>query len=161
MPYHFRFHVRVLKVVGADADEADTVLFDAGDVTTNVYNDDGTVNTAAVPTGPLITRETSAVSIGLSIVKLIQRALYTNLRFEVYGRPVGAPYPGNADLTDAMKEDYLYISGDTPNPALLIAVAIANRKPRTSTNLNLAFGVAGDDVEPEAAANPNHALADA
>lgn len=117
MAYTMRFRLKVFLVAGAEADAADTLAFDVGSY--------------AVPpvAGDVVmTSENKAVSGALAMVHRIQRGFYKNARAEVYGTPVGAPEAGNPDLSADQKLEKLYASIDTPQPSLLYAIYLANRK---------------------------------
>lgn len=130
MSYKMRFRVELRLIqpqnAPADAAAANPVVFNVGDVTT-IPNSDGTFSDT--PTGPIITSLTAAVSAIMGVNSRVQRGLKTNVRFAVYGKPVGTAETGAEDIPAEFQLERLYITGDTPNPLLLFYIARANKKP--------------------------------
>lgn len=104
---------------------------------------------ATNPTSVVITSLSRAVSAIQSINNRIQSALLTNVRFEVFGKPVGTPEPGAPPLTGALLDEKRYIMGDTPQPALLVALRLANRKPVDPNAGAAGIKFVPTDTEPE------------
>lgn len=117
MAYKMRFRVAIKGVgpgAAEEAEAADTVLVSVGDY-------------AEPPTSKVLSQN-AAVSLGMSFLRRFQSGAYINARCEIYGQPVGAPEPGNEDLSAESKEERLYAHIDTPNPRLVFELARANRK---------------------------------
>ena len=129
MSYKMRYRVTLLLIspqnAEADAKADDVVLFNVGDVAT-VQNADGTYTD---PTGPILTSMSAAVSAIMGVNNRVQSGLKTNVRFQVFGKPVGTPEDGAEDIPAEYKAEQLYITGDTPNAGLLFYIRRANRKP--------------------------------
>lgn len=137
MAYYMRFRCKAYLIhpqVNDAADplaEGDNILFDVGDYT-------------PVPVGPVFYSIGQLANKAFSINNRFQSGLHVNVRFEIFGKPVGAPENGAPDLTDDQKLERRYVLGDTPNPALLIAIRKANHK-----------AVAGLGVKPQFAPADN------
>lgn len=134
MAYKMRYRcvVSLIRNQAQEADGAanDTVLLDVGDIEAKPQPD-GTYNPA--PTGPIITSLSQAVSAVMSVTKRLQSGLKTNVRFDVYGMPVGTPELGAEDIPGEYLVERLYIRGDTPNAGLLYYINRANRKPAVAS----------------------------
>lgn len=141
MAYKMRFRAVVRLIPGGvgDAQADDPITIEVGDIT---HADDALTD---VPLGL-----NKAVSFAMSMVRRFQSGAYKNARAEVYGAPVGAAEPGNVDLTADQKLPKLYVTVDTPNPSLLYAIHVANRKASTGG----AYVPPADD-NPEAAGVPD------
>jgi hypothetical protein len=119
MAYVMRFQAKVFLIPGGVGDAAadDTVVVTVGDITHAPGAE------TDVPLGL-----NKAISFALSMVRRFQSGAYKNARGEVWGAPVGSAEPGNTDLTTDQKAPQMYAAVDTPNPSLLWAIHIANRK---------------------------------
>ena len=135
MAYHMRFRVKMFLLNPQDSAGSnrepiagETPLFDVGSYEVGQPNPS--------PGGPelgitsvVISSLARAVAAVASINNRIQSSLLTNVRFEVYGKPVGSPETGAIDIPANLQAEKRYILGDTPQPALLVALHRANRKP--------------------------------
>lgn len=150
MAYRMRYRVRLLLMNPQNTPANDppiageTELFNVGSY--EVGNGDPLTGTGI--TSVVITSLSRAVAAIQSINNRIQSALLTNVRFEVYGKPVGSVETGAIDIPANLQEERKYITGDTPQPALLIAMRRANRKPYDPNASTEAVFIPEDD-EPE------------
>ena len=134
MAYHMHFRVKMFLMNPQDTAGSnrepiagEIPIFDVGSYEVGAEPIGG--QTANGITSVVITSLARAVAAVASINNRIQSSLLTNVRFEVYGKPVGAPETGAVDIPANLQAEKRYILGDTPQPALLVAIHRANRKP--------------------------------
>jgi len=139
MAYYMRYRVQVRLVPaptggtpgvfsgssGVIGDPDDPIAFDVGDMHTLPGTD-------VVPDGPVIESLPKAISAGLSVVGRLARGLHVYARLDVYGAPVGTVEDGATDIPAGLLAEVLYAQAATPTPALVLAIAAANKKPATT-----------------------------
>ena len=158
----FRANIRVVTTPGTPAD-TDIVLIAIGDLDTDTVNPitatlNGTtiINTYAAPDSVVLRSVSQALSHIVGTNDRLQR-LDLNVRFEVWGKPVGHSNGVGADLTADMKLEKLYVQGDTPSAGLLVAIAIANQKPKNVGTLGrFTPAYAGPEVGVAETTDPAH-----
>jgi len=142
MAYRMRFRstVRLVATPGTPSD-SDVPLISIGDLDTDTVNPTSValngniiVNTYANPDSVVLRSVPQALSHIVGLNARLQAA-DVNVRFEVWGKPVGFANAGNTDLTGDMKVSKLYVQGDTPSAGLLYAIYVANKKPRVEGTL--------------------------
>lgn len=144
--YKMRFRVRLFLINGDPSGGDDIPTGDETTVFTVGSYEQIQEPVTTGYTSVIITSLSRAVAAIQSINNRIQSSLLTNARFEVYGKPIGTPEAGAVDIPAALQAEKRYIVGDTPQPALLVALRLANRKPVDPTTQNSGIFVPEDDT---------------
>jgi len=152
MAYHMRFRVKMFLLnpqdtAGSNKEPVagEVPIFDVGSYEVSQLSPGiggGEIGITSVVISSLA-RGVAAVA---SINNRIQSSLLTNVRFEVYGKPVGSPEAGAVDIPANLQAEKRYILGDTPQPALLVALHRANRKPVDPLKVKTGVYIPTDDT---------------